>query len=174
MKKRKIINALIIVAVFCISIIPVIAYKKNLHITKYSIPAIFLFVFHLLYGLLAYYLRYKGNFLRFNRLLLKQIVFYFFESNREYTFTEEYKKKFYRMFVVYYSVVPMYIPCIFLTSTVGAMPIALIVFAIPQVLFVLAGCGGVVNSITKENQKNQQLDRERAEQERREKNGQWK
>ena len=174
MSKHKITNMLWICCIVFLSIVPMLVFSTNIRITKYSIPAICLLVFHLLYGFAAYCFRHKGNVLRFNILFFRHFIFNLFESNEDYTFTREYKQQFNRMMMVYFSVVPLYIPCIFLTSNAVMMPLALLVFLVPQILFISIEILGVSNDIKQAKQKKEQQDQERKEQERRESMGKWK
>lgn len=174
MRKYTIINLLLFLGIIFISILPMLIFMDKIEITKFSIPAICLFVFHLLYGFVAYCFRHKGNFLRFNHLFLRHFWFNFVEPNKQYTYTKEYRQTFYRMLALYFAVVPMYIPCIFLTATLVAMPIALIVFFVPQMLFISFEVREISNDIKQARQKKHQEDHEKKEQEYRESIGKWK
>ena len=114
---KKSVLAVILVALILIGVSPVLIYANRVQISKYSIPAIALCSFHLLYGFAAWFFRYKGNYLRLNIFFIRHWIFYLFESNKDYTCTEEYRQKFNRMLILYFAVMPLYIPCIFLTST---------------------------------------------------------
>ena len=138
MRKYKKINIVIIAVIVIVSALPMLLFWNRLQVTKYSIPAICFLVFHLLYGLIAYIFQHKGNFLRFNLFFLRQMDFYLFcKDNKEYTFTKEYEQEFNRMLAIYYSTVPMYVPCIFLSATPAVMVVPLVVFAIPQVYLII-------------------------------------
>lgn len=174
MKKQRIWNLFLVlvgVIVIVIGVAPILVYADRLHITKYSILAIAFLIFHLLYGMLAYVFRYKGNYLRFSLFFLRHFWFYIFESNKEHTLTKEYKQKFNRMLGVYFAVVPLYIPCIFLTSSAAFTSLALVVFLIPQVLFVSWEVRDFSNRIKQKKEKQLQAEREKQEQERREEMG---
>ena len=174
MKKNKIINVLLFCAVVIVSVLPMFLFWSSIQITKYSIPAICLLVFHLLYGFLAYYFRHKGNFLLFKHIFFRHFLFNFVEPDKDYTFTKEYEHRFYQMLAVYYAVVPMYIPCIFLTSTIAAMPIAACVFLLPQILFIFTEIRGFSSDIKETKQKKQLQKQELKEQQKREEMGHFK
>ncbi len=175
MRKHRIVNILVGCAVAVITVLPMLLGWKHIQITKYSIPAICTLAIHLLYGLMACIVRHKGNYLRLNFLLFRHFLMnLFLEPDKDYTFTKEYKKHFNRMLAVYFAVVPMYIPCIFLTSTAAAMPLALLVFLFPHAVFIAAELRGVSDDIKEERQKNAREKQERMEQERREEFGKWK
>ncbi len=154
MRKNKVKNGVLICTIILTSIFPILLFWKRIQITKYSIPAICLFVFHLFYGLLAYCLRHKENYLRIRHVFFRHFFLNLIQPDRDETYTKEYMQQFYRMLVVYYAVTPMYIPCIFLTSTIAAMPIALIVFLLPQSLFILKEIRDVANDIKEATEKN--------------------
>lgn len=179
MRKYRKINAIIIVAVFIVSILPMLLLWNRLQVTKYSIPAICFLVFHLLYGLTAYIFQHKGNFLRLNLYFLRQMDFFLFcKENKEYTFTKEYEQEFNRMLAIYYSVVPMYVPCIFLSATPTVMVVPLVVFAIPQVYLLIKekreDAAYIKERIRMKKQMDDVLEQQRIEQERRESMGKWK
>ena len=174
MRKNRIINLLLVLVILTVSILPMILFRSDIQITKPFIPAICILAFHLIYGIAAYCFRHKGNFLRLNLLFLRHFIFNFVEPNKDYTFTDEYKRTFYRMLAVYYVVVPLYIPCIFLTPAVAALPLALGVFLIPQILFISTEIGALSNDIKEQKEVKQQQDQERKEQEKREELGKWK
>ncbi len=174
MKKHKSINALFICLVAFISIFPMVLFYQNIQITKYSIPAICVFAVHVLYGLAAYFFRRKGNYLRFSPIFIRHFLFHFVEPDREQAFTKEYDQRFYRMLAVYCAVIPLYAPCIFLAGSASLMPLALIVFLLPQLVFIWAELRGVFHDVKKEQQKSLQQEEERKEQERREELGNYK
>ncbi|MBE6548987.1 MAG: hypothetical protein E7670_01010 [Ruminococcaceae bacterium] len=178
MRKRKLIKVIIFCAIVFVSVLPMLIFMQDLKITKYSIAAIGLLVFHLLYGLLAYIYQNKGNYLRFSGYFIRRLDIILLRKNQEYTFTTEYEKNFNRMLATYYSVIPMYLPCIFLTSKPSQMPIALIVFLIPQVIFIFKEYQEKIAYIKERKrlkQLNEQLmEKELREQEKRESMGKWK
>ena len=152
----------------------VIIFKEHAQLTKYSIPAIILLIFHILYGFLAYAFRHKGNFIKFNVLFIRHFKFYLFEPDKEYTFTKKYKIQFYRMLAIYSIFIPFYIPFIFFTSSSAVMCFAIIVFLIPQIIFIIFELQSISQDVKRLKTKEQQLVEEQKEQERREEMGFWK
>ena len=67
---------------------------------------------------------------------------------------------------------PLYAPCIFLTSTPAAMPLALIVFLLPQAVFIIAETRGLIGDV-KDAKQDRKL-RELEEQKKREEAGRWR
>ena len=177
MKKHGILNLFLVLVgllMMVIGLFPVLLYADQVHITKYSIPAIALLIFHLLYGILAYFFRYKGNYLRFSPFFLRHLGSYLFESNKDYTLTKEYRQRFSRMLWVYFAVVPLYIPCVFLTTSAPSMMLAVLVFLMPQALFVSWEVRDFSNRLKQKREKQMKEERERREQERREEMGKLK
>ncbi len=174
MKKHKIINIAVACIIAVITILPLLLFRQNIRVTKYSIPAICLCAFHIIYGLLAYALRHKRNYLPYSVRLLRHFAFNLFESDKDYTYTKEYNRRFFRMLAVYFAVVPMYIPCILLTSAAAAMPVAVLIFLFPQLLFLYVAIRDFSNDVKFARQRKRQLQMEKQEQERREKLGKWK
>ena len=179
MRRYRNINMIVIVAILVVSVLPMLLFMNRLQVTKYSIPAICFLAVHLVYGLIAYIFQNKGNFLRFSMYFICNIDFFLFcKEDKEYTFTKEYEKEFDQMLATYYSVVPMYAPCIFLSSAPTVMFVPLIVFALPQVLFIIKEArkktSYVKERIRMEKQKRDVIEQQRIEQERRESMGKWK
>ena len=174
MGKYRSINVIVFCTIIIVSILPMLIFMKSLQITKYSFAAVGLLVSHLLYGLLAYIYQNKGNFLKFSTYFIRRLDILLFRENKEYTFTAEYERNFNRMLITYYSVIPMYLPCIFLTSTPAQMPIALIVFMIPQVVFIVKEYQEKIAYIKEIQRKKQLMEEELREQEKRESMGKWK
>jgi len=173
MRRNRIINLILVLAILTVSILPILLFRSSLQITKLSIPAICILAFHLLYGFAAYCFRHKGNFLRFNFLFLRHFIFNFVEPNEDYTYTKEYKKNFYRMFAIYLCVIPMYIPCIFIPFTLSYIP-ALVIFLIPQILFVFVELQDYLSTIKKAKEETLKHEQEREIQEKKEETGSWK
>lgn len=178
MRKQKPINIIIACVIVLVSVLPMLIFMQNLQITKYSVPAICLLVFHLLYGLFAYMYQNKGNYLRFSAYFIRRMDILFFSKDEEYTYTATYEKNFDRMLAIYYSVIPMYLPCIFLTSKPSQMPIALIVFLIPQAIFIFKESKEKIAYIKERKRmkqlKEEELQKQLREQERKESMGKWK
>lgn len=163
---KKSVLAVILVALILIGVSPVLIYANRVQISKYSIPAIALCSFHLLYGFAAWFFRYKGNYLRLNIFFIRHWFFYLFESKKDHTLTNEYRKTFYRMLVIYFAVLPLYIPCVFLTSSAAAMILPVLVFLIPQTWFVSLEVRDFSNRLKQKKEKQLQEEREKQEQER--------
>ncbi len=157
-----------------LNILSVVIFRKHAEITKYSIPAIALMVFAILYGLAACIFKRTGNFLRYDYRFLKYFIFNFFEPEKEFTFTVDYEDRFNKMLAIYYIVIPFYIPCIFFSSTAATMPIAVIVFLVPQIIFVAWDIFDRVQYVKYKKQEARRLEEELKQQQRREEMGRWK
>ncbi len=174
MKKQRIIGIAGICVILLASVLPMVIFRDKLQVTRYSIPAICLLAFHVLYGLAACLFRHKGNYLRFRVIFIRFFFFNFLDPDREYTFTREYKRQFNRMLALYCVVLPLYAPCVFLTSTPAAMPLALIVFLLPQAVFIIAETRGLIGDVKDAKQDRKLRERELEEQKKREEAGRWR
>ena len=174
-RKRYILYYVIAFSVLLsLNILSVVIFRKHAAITKYSIPAIVLMVFAILYGFAACILKRTGNFLRYNYHFLKYFIFYCFREEKEITFTVDYEERFYKMLAIYFIVIPFYIPCIFFSSTAATMPIAVIVFLVPQIIFVAWEILDKARDVKYRKQEAMRVEQELQEQQRREEMGRWK
>ncbi|MBE6548006.1 MAG: hypothetical protein E7667_03895 [Ruminococcaceae bacterium] len=174
LKNYKFYFCIIFLLLTALSILSLVIFNGHVGITKYSYPAIALAVFHILYGLLAYALRRKGNYLAFRTRLLRHWEFIPFMSDRAYTETEEYKQRFNFMLAIYYITVPLYIPCIFFTASAAAMPWAVLVPLVPQFIFVAMQIKTFSLEVKHRQEQKQALDRELDEQRKKEEMGRRK
>ena len=179
MKTKKIINSIVFILICVVSILPIILFWDNIGITKYSIPAVAFLVFHLVYGLFAIVFQNKGNFLRFRLYLFGRLYRYrLFRTDKEYTYTREYEREFSKMLAIYFSTLPMYLPCILLTKTLVAMPISMLVFGLPQIYFYIYEMYNdflyIKRRCSEDIQYKKWLDNELEEQKKKEEMGKWK
>ena len=178
MKTKKIINLIVFVLICVVSILPIVLFWDNIGITKYSIAAVAFLIDHLVYGFLAIVFQNKGNFLRFSPFFLSHLDRYLFRKNKEYTYTREYEQKFLKMLAIYFSTLPMYLPCILLTKTLAAMPISMVVFGLPQIYFLICETYDTVIYVKRRRSEDIQykkwLDKELKEQKKKEEMGKWR
>ena len=171
MKKReKIITLSILYALLLIvNVIPVIVNREEAQITKYSVPAIMLMLFVIINGVFSYFLRHKGNYLMFRKYKPNE-----FASDKDYTYSEEYLKRFFGMLEIYCAAIPFYIPLIFLTTRNIQTLLTLLVFATPQIIFIIQGISHTAKEFKQAEIRKKQNEEELKEQERREEQGYWK
>lgn len=162
--------------VFCITlilliinIIPILVFAERSMISVYSFPPTAVMALVVLNGVLSCIFKHKGNF-----LMISKYPGFIFLDDKEYTFTEEYEREFRWMLLVYCAAIPFYLPIIFFASSWPQTLWALLVFFIPQAIFVGHGIYQTVQEVKKEKRKQEQLEKERIEQERREELGYWK
>lgn len=174
MRKNKIINLVVAFAILFVSIIPFLIFRYKIELSKYSPACICLLALHLIYGLVVFCFRHKGNFIRIRIIFFRYFWFNLIEPNKDYTYTETYVKTFNRMLALYFSVVPMYIPCIFLIHNKISIPLAVAIFLIPQIIFKMFEIYESTQNIKDYIKKKQIEEKEKKEQEKREKMGYWK
>ena len=173
MRKQRTIDIILICIIVFATVFPMILYRKSIGITVYSIISLGVLLLHLLFGFLAYVFRHKGNYIAWYRILRHPLLL-IFSSDKSYTFTEEYKKRFNRMLAEYFAVVPLYIPCIFLSSHFEFALASIAVYTLPQIFYMLKSTCNNVKKINEAYKKQEQEKSELEEQERREEMGYWK
>jgi len=145
----------------------VVLFREKAAVTGYSVPAIILMAAIVYNGFAAIALRHKGNFL----VLRHHGFFRPFGADREYTYSEEYEKKFSWMLPVYFSAVPFYLPCIFFVKTQAGFLWALLVLCVPQLVFWIHS---IMNERKDAKEKQQKRETELREQQLREESGRFK
>lgn len=127
MKKRIVVICFFSLSLL-INIIPLFIFKDKVGFTYISIYSLIFMIAMSLNGLFAYIFRHKRNYLNLEN---RSISF----SDKAYTFTEKYTKKFYWQFIVYVFSIPFFIPCIaFGTRVIHGLWIICVVF-VPQIIY---------------------------------------
>ena len=170
MKKQNIIALCVFYGLLLIgNIIPVIIFKEDAQITKYSVPAIVIMSFVIFNGVVAFFLRHKGNYLIFKKHRANE-----FGSDKEYTFSQEYQKRFFLMLGIYCAAIPFYIPLIFLLTSYVQTLWVLVVLFVPQAIFIAQEIGDTMKDVKQAEIKRKQQEEELKEQQKREELGYWK
>ncbi len=164
---KKII-AILLFILSLLNIIPLFIFKDNAVFSQYSIPPLMLMLIAIINGVIALIFKHKGNFFIIRKYNNP------FTNDKDYTFTPEYEKKFVLSFVIYFAQVPFYLPLIFFTKNWVQTLFSLLLFAFPQIIFIIQGMIETVKDVKAEKIKKQQREQELREQQRREELGHWK
>lgn len=159
----------ITLALLLVNIIPVLVFWGSATISVYSLPPMAVMALVVINGVLSCVFKHKGNF-----LMIRKYRSAIFSADKDYTFTDEYEKEFRWMLLIYCAAIPFYIPIIFFASSWSQTLWTLLVFFIPQVIFIAHGIYQTVQDVKEEKRRQAQLEKERKEQERREELGYWK
>ncbi len=176
MKKQKIFLVILFLVLFACSIVPIFIFNDSAAITKYSIPAFVYMVCCVIYAIIAYSLRKRGNLFLIAGDKLFFIFLRMFSKDKNYTKQPYYKKEFFISGVIFCSVIPFYIPIAFFAHDFySAMqwPLRLSLFLVITLMIVTILLRTMNLVKTKKNEKNED-DRFRKEQEQRESMGKWK
>lgn len=168
--KRKLIFCAAFAVTALINILPVVIFKEKAAVSQYSYVSVIVMAIAIAYAISCYIFRHKGNFLPFYESRHVSI----FSYNKDYTFTEEYAKKFYWQFFVFCLSIPFYIPCIFFASKDIHMLWGLFVFSVPQIVYITYGACGIVKKFKGIQSDKRRQEQERIEQEKREEMGRFK
>ncbi len=160
--------AILLFILSLLNIIPLFIFKDNIAFSQYSIPPLMLMLLVILNGVMALIFKHKCNFFVIRKYHTP------FTNDKDYTFTPEYDKKFILSFVIYFAQVPFYLPLIFFTKNWAQTLLSLLLFALPQIIFIIQGILETVKDAKAEKMKKQQREQELREQQRREELGHWK
>lgn len=158
----------IVAILLILNVQPVIIFWERASFSKYSFMPAFIMACIVTIGIFACVLRHKGNFLMFGG---SRSVF---RDDKDYTFTDEYDRRFRWMLLVYFAAVPFYIPLIFFTKSDVDLLWMLPVIFVPQAVFIAHGIYETLQDVEEEKRRQEQFEKERAEQEKREELGRWK
>ena len=147
MKKRIVFICFFLFSLL-INIIPLFVFKDKVTFSALSFFPVVIMIGTSLHGLYAYIFRYKENYLQLSR---GRLISFF---DQDYTFTEEYTKKFYWQFIVYWFSIPFFVPCIaFCTMPIHCLWAFCVVLA-PQSVYWVNGileCSREQKEIRREN-----------------------
>ncbi len=169
-KNKKLIYGVLTVAVLIVSILPIIIFKEQVAITKYSIPSIVFAFCSVVYAIIAISLRERYNLFFLNLYIIAKLF------NKSYNETQEYKEDFIRFAFAYCASIPFYITVSFLVDNFysGIMR-PLEVSIVRDVVIILLGLvPPIIKNIKTKKQNRMRDEADRKEQERRESMGQWK
>ncbi len=166
---RYFVHLFTVLALLLLDLVLLLIFKEHAVLSVYSLIPLAFMALAVLNGILSCLLKRKGNFL----ILGKRFGPFFYED-LDYTFTEAYEKQFRRMLLIYLAAIPFYIPIIFFAKSFPETLFTLLVFFVPQIIFILMGIKGTLNEVKTQKRKEEAERRERKEQERREELGYWK
>ena len=171
MKKKTIVFFSFFLLSLLINIIPVFIFRDKAHFSHISIYAVEAMFVVSTGGIWCYFVRHKENYLSFSTIRKYSIIY---GPDREITFTKEFKRRFYWQFVVYWSAIPFYIPCIFFsTKLIHSLWTVGVVFA-PQIIYFTYYTVKLKEEFRKRREARLKLKQELEEQKKREELGYYK
>ncbi len=159
----------IVLAILIANVIPVIIFRDKIKIEAFSIWSILVAIGHIWTGIIACALKHKGNYFE-----LRISSYSFFTSDKNYTYTPEYEREFRASMLVFFAVIPFYIPVICFTSGYSQLGWTFLVFFVPQLIFVVNGMLQTLGDVKKEKLRQAQLEKQRLDQEKSEELGRRK
>ncbi len=158
------------IAVLILSVLPIIIFKENAAITKFSIPSIIFAVCSVVYAIIAVLLKERFNLFFLNLYIIAKLF------NKSYNKTQEYKEDFFRSAFVFCAGIPFYITAsVFVDNFYSGIMRPLEVSIAVNIAIILSGLiPPFIKNIKQKQQQRIKDDAERKEQERRESMGQWK
>lgn len=170
MQKKKLLYLIVFFAVLIANVLIVLFQINKASVSLFSVLPILLMLGMTIHAIYAYLLRHKGNY------LYKRVhgIINPFGPDKDYTFTDEYSDRFFFMLKIHCIVIPFYIPMIFLTEGYVQLLWIFVPAIFRESAYLAMGISETVKDIKEEKERNDQLEKERLEQERREELGKWK
>lgn len=170
LKNRKLIYVVLSVAVLILNALPIIIFRDDVAITKYSIPSLVFAFCSLVYAIIAICLRKYFNLFFLNLYIIAKIF------NKDWNKTDGYRKEFMRFAFVYCAAIPTFVTFFLLVDNMYAgISRPLQVCIVRDAIIILLGLiPPVIKNIRARNQQHLKDEADRSEQERRESMGKWK
>ncbi len=158
------------VAILILHALPIIIFRDNIAITKYSIPSIAFAFCSVVWAVIAISLREHFNLFFLNLYVIAKIF------NKSYNKSEEYRDYFKKFAFVYCAFIPTYLTwSLFVKDFYAGIMRPLEVSILREVAIILLGLvPPFVKNIKMRNQEHFREETDRKEQERRESMGKWK
>ena len=174
-KNRKVIYVILSIAVLLVSIMTII-FNKEASITKYSVVSIAFAVCSVLYALIAFIFKNKGNLFVAGKHWFYRALSFSFSENKQYIETEAYKKEFELSAFIYCVTIPVYVSfAFFANGFYSALSQALGITIFRQIAIILIVIvSPIVKAIKAKKQQGLRDEADKKEQERRESMGKWK
>ncbi len=175
-KIKKCLYVVLSVVVLILNALPMIIFRDDVAITKYSIVSIAFSVFSVVYAVIAFILKDKGNLFVAGKHWLYRAISMSFSKNESKAEDEAYKKEFELSAFIFCVTIPTYITFAFFANgfysalsqalgwTIVRLMAMLVVVIVPP----------IVKEMKAKKQQRIKDEADRKEQERRESMGEWK
>jgi hypothetical protein len=159
-----------------INALPIIFLWGNLSFTKYSIISIAFAICSVIYALIAFSNKNKGNLFVAGKFWVYRALSFTFSQNDPHTENEEYKKEFALSAFIYCITIPTYITFAFLANGFYSALSRAISWTISRhvAIIVVVLIPPIIKHIKEKKQKQLRDEADRKEQEHRESTGKWK
>lgn len=173
---KKISYVVLSVAILILNALPIIIFSDDVAITKYSIPSIAFAICSVVYAVIAFLLKDKGNLFVAGEYWFYRVLSMTFFDNESYTEGREYKEEFELSAFIYCITIPTYITLAFfangfysaLAQALGWSLVRLIAIIIVVII------PPIIKQIKAKKLQLIKDEADRKEQERRESMGKWK
>ena len=174
LKNRRLVFIVLSIVILITSILPVII-SKDAEITKYSFISIAFALCSVIYAVIAFILKGKGNLFTAGHRFWR-VVDYLFSQNKSHTETEDYKKEFELSAFVFCATIPPYILFAFFTSDFYFELLKAVLWTILRelVIIVIVILPNNIKSIKERKRLATEYEADKEKQERRESMGKWK
>ena len=174
-KTRRLIYVILSIAALILNVLPII-FSNDAAITKYSIISIAFAICSIVYAVVAFVLKDKGNLFVAGKYWFYRALSLAFSKDQSYTEEEEYKKEFELSAFIYCVTIPTYITFAFFAgSFYSAISQALLWTILRMVaIIILVIVHPIIKRIKENKRQRTQDDADRKEQERLESMGKWK
>lgn len=175
LKNRRLVYIFLTVVIIVVSVLPVIV-SENAAITFNSVPALVFGVCSLIYAVIAFLSKDRGNLFVFGKNKLFFAFLRWLSDDRPDTDSDEYKKEFALSAFIFCASIPLYIPLAFFAKNFYTALSSTLSVTILRILLTFVFV--LITHIIK-NAKNKKRDRikdeaDKKDQERRESMGKWK
>lgn len=175
-KNKKIIWIVLSIAILIASALPIMIFKDHVAITKYSFISFAFAIGSVVYVLIAFNLKNKGNLFLAGKYWFSNMLSWSFLKDQSYTKSEEYKKEFELSAFIYCAPIPVYITIAFFAngfySTLSQALGLTLVRMIAIIIIVIIPT--IIKRIKAKKHQSIKDEADRKEQERRESMGNWK
>ena len=174
LKNRRLVFIILSIMILIVSILPVII-SKNVAITKYSFISITFTLCSVIYAVIAFILKEKGNLFTAGHRFWR-VVDYLFSQNKPYTETEDYKKEFELSAFVFCATIPPYISFSFFANGFYSELLKVVLWTILRelIIIVVIILPNNIKLIKERKRLAAEHEADKKEQERRESMGKWK
>lgn len=176
LKSRRFLYVVLSVAVLILNALPIIIFRDDVAITEYSIVSIAFAICSVVYAVIAFILKDKGNLFVAGKYWFYRVLSLTFSENESHAEDEEYKKEFELSAFIYCITIPTYITfAFFADGFYSALSQALGWTIFRQIaIIIVVIIPPIIKRIREKKQQRIKDEADRKEQERRESMGKWK
>ncbi len=175
LKNRRFLYIVLTVAILILNALPII-FSDDVGITKYSIVSVAFAVCSVVYAVIAFIFKEKGNLFHVWKYWFSRALYWTFSKNESHAENEEYQKKFELSAFIYCITIPTYITFAFFVDSFYSALLQAISWTLFRLIaiIVVVTIPSIIKSIKEKKQQHIKDEADKKEQERRESMGKWK